>query len=215
MGGNSEVVGTDELENGRFSSGSEPTSSIRMGHVVSEQNCGNSERGDRAYQSQSDRNAGMVQGGVGASVEAHLSLNPNKHQIRKPCIGPSCLEPHTQPVVEVPHGCSSSLDGGIGGVKQAAETFNHAPLGQDRVDCTKKEASGFQGNGNGSLGESSHLEINPVNGHNSVVRCASEKQGGHLGYSEAYDGVEAGLGGFQGLTEKDGMEYGGDSHDEL
>ena len=49
LGGNSEVVGTDELENGRFSFGSEPISSIQMGHVVSEQNCGNSERGDRAY----------------------------------------------------------------------------------------------------------------------------------------------------------------------
>ena len=36
LGGNSEVIGTDELENGRFSSGSEPTTSIRLGHVVSE-----------------------------------------------------------------------------------------------------------------------------------------------------------------------------------
>ena len=83
------------------------------------------------------------------------------------------------------------------------------------MDYTRKEAGRFQGNGHGPLGESPHLEINPVNGPNSEVRCASVQQGGHLGYSEAYDGVEAGLGGFQGHTEEDGIEYGGDSHDEL
>ena len=214
MGGNSEVVGTDELKNGRFSFGSEPISSIQMGHVVSEQNCGNSERGDRAYQSQSDRNARMVRRGVGARVEAHLSLNSNKHQIRTPCTGPSCLAPHTQPVVEVPHGCSSGLDGGIGGVKQAVAAISCAPLGRIELDHPGKEAGGFQRSSHGSYGESPNSKAHPNSCSSAEMQCTPLLQGGHNRHSEIYDDMETRLDGVQGYIEEDGMEYGGNNCNE-
>ena len=98
---------------------------------------------------------------------------------------------------------------------EKVKAINRAPLGRVRVAYSRKEASGLQRDGHGSLGESSHLEVNLVNGPNSEMRCALVLQRGHFRYTEAYDGVETGLGGFQGHTEKDRMEYGGDSHDEL
>nr|POF06080.1 putative ribonuclease h protein [Quercus suber] len=109
LGGNSEVAGTDELENGKFSSG-----------------------------------------------RAHY-LNPGgpcgiRTELWEPCTGPSCLEPHTQAMVEVPHRCSSGLNGGIGGVEQAAVAITHAPLGRIGLDHLGKEAGGFQRSSHYSYG---------------------------------------------------------------
>nr|POE52852.1 hypothetical protein CFP56_70623 [Quercus suber] len=190
-------------------------STSRLGNAIQEQDYDHSRRGYRTDKGCFDGSSGVVRQGAEPGLEAFVFNNPTEYTDGRFTSRSPSMEPHSQSVVEVLHGSSRNLIGEGRGAEQAAETSSHASLGRDRVDYTRKEVGGFQGNGHGSFGESSHLEFNPVNGPNSEVRCASMQQGGHLRYSEAYDGVEARLGGFQGHTEEDGMEYGGDNHDEL
>ncbi|KAL0000882.1 hypothetical protein SO802_014663 [Lithocarpus litseifolius] len=165
-------------------------------------------------QSQSDRNTGLVRGGVEASVEAHFSHNPNKHQIRKLGSGSSCLEPHTQPVVEVSYGCSSGLNGGIRGVEQAAAAISHATLGRIGLDHSGKEASGFQRSSHDSYGKSSNSKAHPNSCSSAAMQCTPLLQGGNSRHFEIHDDLETRLDGIQGYTEEDGMEYGGSSCNE-
>ena len=73
-------MGSDELENGRNFTWNESNTSVRLGHMVSKQDCGNIKRDDYTNQGHSDGEAGLVQGGVRLSLEAHISHNPIQHQ---------------------------------------------------------------------------------------------------------------------------------------
>nr|POE91200.1 hypothetical protein CFP56_37805 [Quercus suber] len=158
-------------------------STSRMGNAIQEQDCDHSRRGYRTDKGCSDGSSGVVPEGAELGLEAFVFNNPTEYtDVRFTSRSPS-MEPHSQLVVEVLHGSSRNLIGEGKGAEQAAETSSHASLGRDRVDYTRKEAGGFQGNGHGSFGESSHLKFNPINGPNSEVRCASMQQGGHLRYS--------------------------------
>ena len=60
LGGKSEFVGSDELENGRNFIGNESNTSVRLGHMVSKQDCGNTRRDDCTNQGHSAGEAGLV-----------------------------------------------------------------------------------------------------------------------------------------------------------
>ena len=147
-------------------------------------------------------------------MEEYLPNNTKQHQIGESSIGAQGLVPHAQPVVEVPHGYTGGFVGSSGRTKQAEETIRCASLGQIRVDYSREEASGLQGDGYGSLGEPPDPEIDPDYGSSEEMRCTSELQRGYSRHLEVYDGLETRLGCIQGASEGDGVEYGGSSGNE-
>ena len=104
--------------------------------------------------------------------------------------------------------------GSSGRTKQAEEAIRCASLGRIRVDYSREEASGLQGDGYGSLGEPPDPEIDPDYGSSKEMRCVSELKRGYSGHLEVYDGLETRLGCIQGTSEGDGVEYGGSSGNE-
>nr|POE46462.1 hypothetical protein CFP56_59012 [Quercus suber] len=147
-------------------------------------------------------------------METYFPHNAKEHQNWGPVVGSQCVEPHTQPVVEVPHGHSSSFLGSSRGAEQATMTISCAPLGRIRMDNTRKETSGFSGNGYDSHRELSNIEIDPNHGSSAKVRCTTVLQGGYSRHTEVYDHMETRLDSFQKPFEEDGMEYGGVSDNE-
>ena len=71
---------SDELENGGNFTWNESNTSVRLGHMVSKQDCDNTGRDDYTDQGQSDGDAGLVREGARPSLEAHISHNPIQHQ---------------------------------------------------------------------------------------------------------------------------------------
>ena len=53
-------MGSDELENGRNFIGHESNTLVRLGHMVSKQDCGNTGRDDCTNQGHFDLEAGLV-----------------------------------------------------------------------------------------------------------------------------------------------------------
>ena len=147
-------------------------------------------------------------------MEAYLPNNIRKHQIGESSIGAQGLVSHAQSMVEVPHGYSKGLVGSSGGIEQAEEAIRCALLGRIRVDHSREETSGFQGDGYDTFGKSPNFEIDPDYGSGEEIRCASELQKGYLGHFEAYDNLEARMGCIQGAFEEDGVEYGGSNDNE-
>lgn len=190
------------------------TSSVRLGHAIQGQDCDHSRRGHHPDKDSSNGSAGVVRNGAESGLEAFVPNNPNEFMSKGFTSRPPSVESHPQSGLEVSHGSSQSFVGKGGGAEQAAKAISFAPLGRIKVACARKEVGRLQGDGLGSLGEPSHLEANPINGSNSEMRCASVLQRGHTGYTEVYDGVETGLGGFEGHSREDRLECGGDSHDE-
>ena len=214
LGGRSEFVGSDELENGGNITGNESNTSVRLGHMVPKQDCDNTERDDCTDQGQSDGDAGLVRERAGPSLEAHISHNPIQHQNWESGTGPSGLESHTQPMVEIPHGCSSGFDGGIGGAEQVVAAISCAPLGRIELDHPRKETGGLQRSSHNAHGKPPFSETHSNPCASAKIRCTPLLQGGHSRHPEIYDDMETGLDGVQRYSEEDGMEYGGSSCNE-
>ena len=147
-------------------------------------------------------------------MEAHISHNPIQHQNWESGTGPFGLESHTQPVVEIPHGCSSDFDGSIGGVEQVAAAISCAPLGRIELDHPRKETGGLQRSSHNPHGKPpfSKAHSNPCT--SAKTRCTPFLQGGHSRHPEIYDDMETELDEVQRYSEEDGMEYGGSSCNE-
>ena len=120
----------------------------------------------------------------------------------------------TQSMLELPHGCAGDLVRSVKGDEQAKEAIHDAPLGRIRVDHSREEVGGLQRDGHGTPGKPPNFEADPNYGYGVEMRCASELQRGHHRHSETHENLEAGLGGIQRLTEKNGVEYGGSGSNE-
>ena len=141
-------------------------------------------------------------------MEAHISHNPIQHQNWESGAEPSSLESHTQPVVEIPHGCSNGFDGGIGGVEQAAAAFSYALLGRIELDHPRKETSGLQRSSYNPHGKPPFSEAHSNPCASAKIRCSPLLQGGRSRHPEIYDDMEIRLDRVQRYSE-DGMKYGG------
>lgn len=98
-------------------------------------------------------------------------------------------------MVEVPHGCSSGFDGGIGGTEQATAAISGAPLGRIGSNHSRKETCRLQGSSHNSHGKSSYTEAHSNSGANIEMRCTSLLQRGHSRHPEIHDDMETGLDG--------------------
>ena len=117
-------------------------------------------------------------------------------------------------MVEIPHGCSSGFDGGIGGAEQAATAISCAPLGRIGMNHPRKEISGLQRSSHNPHGKPpfSEAQSNPC--ASAEIKCTPLLQGGHSRHLEIYDDMKTRLDGVQRYSEGDGMEYGGSSCNE-
>ena len=169
------VLGKDsQPENGEDIYRANPSAKVRMGYLAQEP-CGSySGRDNLSNKSDADSDPGGVRRGAEASLEEYLPNNTKQHQIGESSIGAQSLVPHTQSVVEVPHRYSGGFVGSNGRTKQAEEAIRCASLGPIRVDHSREEACGLQGDGYGSLGEPLDPEIDPDYGSGEEMRCTSE-----------------------------------------
>ena len=91
---------------------------------------------------------------------------------------------------------------------EKVKAINRAPLGRVRVAYSRKEASGLQRDGHGSLVKSPNSETDPNYGSGAEMRYAFELQRGHPRHPETHDNLEARLGGIQSPIKEDRVEYG-------
>ena len=143
--------------------------------------------GNSLYKSSANKNFRLVRGKVRACIETFIPYNPSKHQIKEFAFGPQCMEPHAQPVVEIPYGHFRDLLGGGGGAKQAMMAINCASLGQIWVAYTREEAGGFQRDGHDPHGEPPNFEVDSNHGSCAEMRRAPVLQKGRNGHSKIHD----------------------------
>ena len=92
--------------------GAKPDASNGLGGLVQGQAYSSHQRDNSPNPSNSNKNAGLVQGGAKQGLEAFISDHSNEHQIRRPSNGSSDVGSNPQPVVEIPHGYSTGVIGG-------------------------------------------------------------------------------------------------------
>ena len=190
------------------------SSSVRMGNLAQEQGDSNFRRNDRSDKSCSDGHSRLVRSNSVQCLEESISNNPHQHQKRGSGLGSSSLGSNTQPLVEVHNRHPIAVVGGDRDFKQTEEAISQASLRRIRVDHSRKEDSGFQGNGFESYGEPSHIEMDSDSNSNQELRPADLLQRGHYGNSQIHDDMETGVEFVQGSAEEARVVHGGQCSDE-
>nr|POE98399.1 hypothetical protein CFP56_65577 [Quercus suber] len=127
----SKELGSDnQVENREIFDRANTTAKIRMGNLVQELSGGYTRGDNSSDKSGANGNTGMVRGRTETGVEASVSHCTRKYQFGGPSIGAQGMGSHTQPVVELPHGCAGDLMRSIRGAEQAKEAIRDAPLGR-------------------------------------------------------------------------------------
>ena len=105
------------------------------------------------------------------------------------------------------HGYAANFGEGSTGIEQAKAAIGCAPLGRIRVVGPGEESDRLQGVGDRVSREYANVETVPDSQSSQKVRSTLVLQRRNSGDLELYDGVETGLGGFQGPVEEVGMEH--------
>ena len=190
------------------------SSSVRMGNLAQEQGDSNFRRNDRSDKSCSDGHSRLVRSNSVQCLEESISNNPHQHQKRGSGLGSSSLGSNTQTLVEVHNRHPGAVVGGDRDFKQTEEAISQASLRRIRVDHSRKEDCGFQGNGFELYGEPSHIEMDSYSNTNQELRPVDLLQRGHYGNSQIHDGMETGVEFAQGSAEEARVVHGGQCSDE-